>query len=80
MTQPEPVCVAPDMLHSFQPPTDPPSPFDQGIDIWYPQGSGMTHIHQMGHCSIMSDRPSYTIHPQPSGVTGSGCMDFCMTD
>ena len=25
----------------------------------------------------MSDRPSYTIHPQPSGITGSGCMDFC---
>ena len=25
----------------------------------------------------MSDRPSYTIHPQPSGVKGNGCMDFC---
>ena len=24
----------------------------------------------------MSDRPSYTIHPQPPGVRGSGCMDF----
>ena len=24
----------------------------------------------------MSDRPSYTIHPQPSGVTGNGCMNF----
>ena len=24
----------------------------------------------------MSDRPSYTIHPQPPGVTGRGCMDF----
>ena len=24
----------------------------------------------------MTDRPSYTIHPQPSGVAGSGCMDF----
>ena len=24
----------------------------------------------------MSDRPSYTVHPQPSGVSGSGCMDF----
>ena len=24
----------------------------------------------------MSDRPSYTIHLQPPGVTGSGCMDF----
>ena len=21
-------------------------------------------------------RPSYTIHPQPSGLAGSGCMDF----
>ena len=53
------------------------SPSDQGIDFWHPQGSGKTHIHQMGHWSIMSDRPSYTIHPQPSGVTGSSCMDFC---
>ena len=26
----------------------------------------------------MSDRPSYTIHPQTSGVLGSGCMDFCI--
>ena len=25
----------------------------------------------------MSDRPSYTIHP-PYGVSGSGCMDFCI--
>ena len=24
----------------------------------------------------MSDRPSYTIHPQPSRLAGSGCMDF----
>ena len=24
----------------------------------------------------MSDRPSYTVHPQSLGVTGSGCMDF----
>ena len=71
------VHVTPDNLHSFQPPTDPSLPFDQGINIWYPQGSGKTHIHQMGHWSIMSDRPSYTIHPQPSGVTGSGCMDSC---
>ena len=38
--------------------------------------SGKPYIHQMGHWSIMSDRPSYTIYPQPSGVTGSGCMDF----
>ena len=24
----------------------------------------------------MTDRPSYTIHSQPSSVTGSGCMDI----
>ena len=71
------VCVTPDMLHSFQPPTDPPSTSDQGIDVWYPQGSGKTHIHQIGLWSIMSDRPSYTIHLQPAGISGSGCMDFC---
>ena len=53
------VRVSPDMLHSFQPPTNPPSVSDQGIDIWYPQGSGKTHISQMGHWSIMSDRPSF---------------------
>ena len=58
-------------------PTDPSPPSDQGIDIWYPQDSGKIHIHQMGHWSILSDRPSYTIHPQPSGATGSGCMDSC---
>ena len=70
------VQVAPDMLHSFQPQTDPFLESDQGIDIWYLQGSGKTHIHQMGLWSITSDRPSYAIHPQPSGVSGSGCMDF----
>ena len=59
------VCVTPDMLHSFQPLTYPPSESDQGINVWYPQGSGKTHVHQMGLWSIMSDRPSYTIHPQP---------------
>ena len=37
-----------DMLHSFQPLMDPPLESDQGIDIWYPQGSGRTHFHQMG--------------------------------
>ena len=26
----------------------------------------------------MSDRPSYTIHPQPCRVSGSGCLDFCI--
>ena len=46
--------------------------------IYYSQGSGKTHIHQMGLWSIMSDRPSYTIHPQPSSVSGSGCMDVCI--
>ena len=30
----------------------------------------------MAYWSIMSDRPSYTIHPQPPAVTGNGCMDF----
>ena len=72
------VHVSPDMLHSFKPLVDPPLESDQGINIWYPQGSGKTHIHQMGLWSIMSDRPSYTIHPQPSGISGSGCMDFCI--
>ena len=77
MIQPEHVHMLPlTVLHSFEPPTDPLSPSDQGIDVWYPQSSGKTHIHQMGHWSIISDRPSYTIHPQPSRVTGSGFMDF----
>ena len=49
-----------------------------GIDMWYPQDSGKKHFHQLSLWSIMSDRPSYTIHPQASGVTGSGCMDFCI--
>ena len=70
------VHVSPDMLHSLQPLSDLLPEADQGIDIWYPPGSGKTNIHQMGHWSIMSDRPSYTIHPQHSGVTGNGCMDF----
>ena len=38
------VHVTSDMLHSFQPPLDPPES-DQGIDVWYPQGSGKTHVH-----------------------------------
>ena len=70
------VCVAPDMLYSFQPPTSPPSPSESETDLWYPQDTGKINLHQMVHWSIMSDRPSYTIHPQPPGVTGSGCMDF----
>ena len=39
MTNPYEAIFSPDMLHSFQPPTAPPSPSDQGIDVWYPQGS-----------------------------------------
>ena len=53
------------MLHSFQSPADPSPKSDQGIDVWYPQGSGKTHVCQMDFWSIMSDRPHYTIHPQP---------------
>ena len=71
------VHVTPDMLHSVQPHTNPPSTSDQGINVWYPQGSGKTHIHQIGLWSIMPDRLSYTIHLQPAGISGSGCMDFC---
>ena len=60
------VQVTPDMLHSFQPPEDLlPQEEDPGIDIWYPSSSGKTHFHQTGHWSIMSDKPSYTGHPQP---------------
>ena len=72
------VCVAPDMLQSLQPPSDPPPEADLRIDVWYPQDSGKTHVHQMGLWSIMFDRPSYTIHLQPTGVSGSSCMDFCV--
>ena len=70
------VRIAPDMLYSFQPPTSPPSPDESEVDLWYPQDTGKINLYQMAHWSIMSDRPSYTIHPQPPGVTGSGCMDF----
>ena len=70
------VCVAPDMLYSFQPHSRLPSPSESETDLWYHQGTGKINLHQMVHRSIMSDRPSYTIHPQPPGVTGSGCMDF----
>ena len=62
------VHVAPDMLYPFQQSIDPfPAP-DKEVDIWYPQDTGKIHIHQMVHWSIMSSRPSYTIHLQPSGV------------
>ena len=59
------VQVTPDMLHSFQPPEDKLPPEGQGIDIWYSSSSGKIHFHQIGHWSIMSDKPSYTGHPQP---------------
>ena len=72
------VHVAPDMIHSFQPLPDTSSKPDPGIDIWFPPSSGKTHFHQTGLWFIMSDRPSYMVHPQPSGVTGTGCMDFCI--
>ena len=70
--------ISPDMLHSFQ-----PTKMDQvepstNIDAWYPKDSGKKHFHHLNLWSIMSDRPSYTIHPQTSGVLGSGCMDFCI--
>ena len=64
------------MLYFFQPPTSPPSPDESEVDLWYPQDTGKINLYQMAHWSIMSDRPSYTIHPQTTGVTGSGCMDF----
>ena len=67
--------VTPDMLHSLKPQEDTPD-VPNGIDILYPPDSGKAHLSQVSLRSIMSDRPSYTIHPQPSGVTGSGCMDF----
>ena len=70
------VRIAPDMLYSFQPPTSPLSLDESEVDLWYPQNTGKINLYQMAHWSIMSDRPSYTIHPQPPGITGSGCMDF----
>ena len=69
------VRVTPDMLHLLKPQEDTPD-VPNGIDILYPPDSGKAHLSQVNLWSIMSDRPSYTIHPQPSGVTGSGCMDF----
>ena len=43
------VHVAPDMLYSFRPPIDFPSPSDPGIDLWYPQDTGKINLHQMTH-------------------------------
>ena len=66
------------MLHSFQPTKmDLVEPITS-TDVWYTKDSGKKHFHQLNLWSIMSDRPSYTIHPQTSGVLGSGCMDFCI--
>ena len=67
--------VTPDMVHLLQPKPD-NSTIDPSIDIIHPEGSGKTHFNQMSLWSIMSDRPSYTVHPQSLGMTGSGCMDF----
>ena len=69
------VRVTPDMLQSMKPQEDTPNVPD-GIDILYPPDSGKAHLSQVSLWSIMSDRPSYTIHPQPSRLTRSGCMDF----
>ena len=63
------------MVHSLQPKLD-DSNIDPSIDMIHPEGSDKTHFNQMSLWSIMSDRPSYTVHPQSSGVTGSRCMDF----
>ena len=38
------VHVAPDMLHSFQPPTNPYPPSNPGIDLWYPQDTGKINL------------------------------------
>ena len=69
------VRTTPDMLHSLKPHEDTPD-VPNGIDILCPPDSGKTNLSQVSLWSIMSDRPSYTIHPQPSGLAGSGCMDF----
>ena len=65
MTPPEVVVrITPDMLQSMQPQEDTPNVPD-GIDILYPPDSGKANLSQVSLWSIMSDRPSYTIHPQP---------------
>ena len=80
MHDPDRLCVrvSPDMLHSFQPTKMDVMEQGTSTDVWYPKDSGKTHFHQVSLWSIMSDRPSYTVHPQTSGVLGSGCMDFCI--
>ena len=72
------VRISPDMLHSFQPTKMDQVEPSMNTDAWYPKDSGKKHLHHLNLWSIMSDRPSYTIHPQTSGVLGSGCMDFCI--
>ena len=69
------VRITPDMLQSMKPQEDTPNVPD-GIDILYPPDLGKAHLSQVSLWSIMSDRLSYTIHPQPSGLARSGCMDF----
>ena len=69
------VRVTPDMVHSLQAKPDDLT-IDPHIDVIYPTGSDKTHLDQVSLWSIMSDRPSYTVHPQPLGISGSGCMDF----
>ena len=69
------VRITPDMLHSLKSQEDTPD-VPEGTDILYPPDSGKTHLSQVSLQSIMSDRPSYTIHPQPSRLARSGCMDF----
>ena len=63
------------MVHSLQAKPDDLT-IDPHIDVIYPTGSDKTHLDQVSLWSIMSDRPSYTVHPQPLGISGSGCMDF----
>ena len=69
------VRITPDMLQSMKPQEDAPD-VPNGIDILYPPDSGKVHLSQVSLWSIMSDRLSYTIHPQPSRLAGSSCMDF----
>ena len=76
MTPPEVVWESPQICYIHWSPQEDTPDVPNGIDILYPPDSGKTHLSQVSLWSIMLDRPSYTIHPQPSGVAGSGCMDF----
>ena len=55
--------VTPDMVNSLQPKLDDLA-IDPSIDIIHPKSSGKTQFNQMSLWSIMSDRPSYMVHPQ----------------